>query len=108
MNKRPKLTHTKLPMMFYVPGQEGFSTRYRIIYPDGKCQWQNGQYIATYNNEDSEMLSPCWAEKNDFQVADANEGEQFGKCKSARKAIKLMKQYDKNLGYKSLFLGYIK
>lgn len=102
--KKPKLTHTRRPMLFYQEGNGNPYTytgpRLRIIFPDGKAMWNC--YASGYE----EFTVPCYGYDLPYKVDKYD--NSCAKFPSAKAALKAMRDYDKNNGYpKADFLGYL-
>jgi hypothetical protein len=103
--------------------------RFRIVYSDGSINWDKARwfaegYLKTETTEDMEPWGtmPCWADdhfprKDDdsnpdylsFVRSEKNKGMSGGPIWLAtyQELIENMKDYDKECGRKTIFLGYI-
>ena|ERR1017187_8527479 len=80
--------------------------RIRIIYPNGDCEWGDGdcaegrmiERLTTWAD-----YRPCWHPNKMLNV-----GDKMPSLCTAKEAVKLMKQFDKNEGFDTIFLGEIK
>ena len=75
--------------------------RIRIIYPDGVSEWSDGTNLS-FGKDGFEAYYPCWHKNyqpNNSRIA-------YNKSlMTAEAAVKAMKKYDKQNGFKTLFIG---
>lgn len=71
------------------------SSRIRIIYPDGSCEWQLGF------SDPCMSFYPCWASRKVFNYKDPRPWNTWalGICKSQEVAIKRMQEFDRKWGF---------
>jgi len=78
----------KRPQLWMGDGGVFRVERFRILYPDGKTEWIGRYCLAEgYKWRDA----PCW--------------QGFKIIKSFKKRVRLMKEYDRGWGRKTMFLG---
>jgi hypothetical protein len=94
MTKPPKEPKTfKHPRLYWrEDGEEEYWQRLRIIYPNGDAEWGCGAYF--WYGSCWASRTPCWADPK--------------KIKNGHEAVRLMKGYDRQCGYETIFLGEIR
>jgi len=90
--KPPKEPKTwKRPRLYYQPTCDVDRSRIRIIYPDGRSEWNSSGYHVEIS------FPPCWSE--------GIIGE-YGKNETPQAALKAMRVHDRDCGYKpAIFCG---
>lgn len=102
--KKTKLSHYNKPMLFYQFGSSNGDDCIRIIFPDGKTTFNFLSLI--FKHEHSNFVGPCWAITGTIKNDKFN--NHYYKLSSAEIAIRKMKEFDREHGYKpAKFLGYI-
>lgn len=91
----------KRPRAYFCEGHCPGDDRLRIIYPDGKAEWF-GCFDSDRKNAMWRPLYPCW-HKNyhwfyNYLVGDAS-------LMTAEEAVKAMKLFDAEHGFKTIFIG---
>lgn len=91
------------PRVYFQPTKYiTYSNRIRIIEPSGKCSWI-GEGLEYFH-------PPCWAADS---VKNLDRWFYFpnndGFCDSGKEAVRLMKKYDRAIGYRrAIFIGEIR
>ena len=77
-----------------------YEIRLRIIYPDGRAEWADGIY-APADSAGFINSYPCWHDN----YLQGGWGLSSAPLMTAEAAVKAMKKYDKEEGFKTLYIG---